>query len=738
MANEVSVKLVADITSALKSIESFQKEAVGSLKQVEKSTNQLKFLQGFELALEGGKIAAAALGKAFSNLKSVLDTSIKAASEQEDAIQKLNVALAIQDNYSEKTSKSLQDYSAELQKTSKFADEVILSGTALLESLGGLSEEGLKQGTQAAVDMASALGIDLNSAFTLVGKAAAGEVSTFSRYGVVVRKGADNTETFANTIAALNKQFGGAAAGQLNTYSGAVAQATNSFGDFTEEIGNLIIKNPVIIAGIKQLNTLFIDFGNVIKANAPVLRQLIVDGFLQIIKVVPLVISGLESIDSVITKITQGFLKFKGGVSAVLGFFAELTSSSDLAKEAIADSTATEIGGIEKQIDSLEKSRLERKKVIDQLQDYADGFVNSVNKQADALSKTTIKNNENIKNQISAVRELTEEEQKRFDSLAKSSGLFGLLTNSPEIKVTLADFSAKISKSLTDAEKQFTKSIVSITGSITKGAQGANELVSQGIGAVADVLLPGIGSAVTQIVNVLAQGPEKITELVNAFYDQIPIIIENIAKSIGPLISTIIQGLSEAIQYIIDNFPAIINDFLDGLIGVITNEKTISAFITAANKFAIALSIQAPTIAISFSTALIKEAPSIALAIATGTVDAIKEQFKTLGGLFGGGDGGGFLGGITGGIGSAIGSVGGILGFAEGGEIPQGFPNDSGIIRAQTGERVLDRETNEAFKQLVKSGGLQSNQPLTVILQVGEEQLAKSIFNINKAGFRVS
>lgn len=759
MANEVSVALVADITSALKSIESFQSEAVKSLKQVEKSTNQLKFLEGFELALNAGKIAADIFASGFNKIKGVLGDSIKAASEQEDAIQRLNVALATQGNFTEETSESLQRYSEELQKNSKFADEVILSNIGLLESLTSLNEDGLKAGAKAATDMAAALGIDLDTAFRLVGKAANGEVGAFSRYNIEVRKGADNAETFTNALAALNKQFGGAAAGQLNTYSGALAQANNSFGDLLEEVGNLIIKNPVIIAGINQATKLFIELSGLIKGNSDNLRILITDGFLSLVKVIPLVIESLSTLDYVFTNIATISIKFNSALKSITGFFAEINSSGavlnqtlgyisvkgkDLnqiinaqqnalkkaaaAQNEVSEAVSEEIYANNKQIESLENSKKVRGDIIKQVQALADGFVDSVNKQADALGKTAVKNNTAYKNQIASVRQLTEEEQKRFDNLSKGSGLFGLLTANPEIKITIADFSSQLNKSLSSSEKQIVSSFANIGASALKGTQGAIDLFSQGLSAVAETFLPGIGGAVSQIVSVLALGPEKVKQMLTEFFNAIPMIVENIifalleVQKILPdlilnTINGIIESLPEIIVALVENFilqtPRIINSLIAGL------PRLVTSFIS-----------DIPQIVQGFIKSFSENIPALVGQIGQGIVDAIKGAIGDIGG--------GIVSGVGGGVGGFVSSIGGALGFADGGEIPSGFPNDSGIIRAQSGERILDRETNEAFKQFVRNGGSSGQQQMTVILQVGEEQLAKALFNINRAGFRTA
>lgn len=202
--------------------------------------------------LSGIKTALAGIAGAFATAFAVREVT-EAAKIQENAINEINTALKLSGQFTRQASLDFQNFASTLQQNSVIGDEVILQNAALIQNLGKLSVEGLKPATQAALDMAAALKIDLRAAATLVGKAAAGEVSSFTRYGVVIEKGKTQAETFANTLAALNKNFGGAAAAQLNTYDGAISQLSNTWGDLKEEIGFLITTSPVVIGAFKVI-----------------------------------------------------------------------------------------------------------------------------------------------------------------------------------------------------------------------------------------------------------------------------------------------------------------------------------------------------------------------------------------------------------------------------------------------------------------------------------------------------
>jgi hypothetical protein len=206
---------------------------------------------GNALSVGAGVLGAALLAGAFRKLTGAVSDSINAANRQEDAINSLNIALKASGRFTEEASKDFQDYASSLQKASTFGDELILENAAIIQSLGQLDQQGLKRATKAAIDLSAALNIDLRSAATLVGKAAAGEVGSFSRYGVAIKKGKDNAETFARTLDLLEGKFGGAAAGKVDTTRGAYDQFSNSVGDLAEAFGRLITKNSFVLKAIK-------------------------------------------------------------------------------------------------------------------------------------------------------------------------------------------------------------------------------------------------------------------------------------------------------------------------------------------------------------------------------------------------------------------------------------------------------------------------------------------------------
>lgn len=189
-----------------------------------------------------------------------IEKSIDLSGIQEDAENAVNNALQATGRFSEQASQDIRDFASSLQQSSRFGDEVILNNAALIQSLGNLSTNGLQKATQAAADLAAGLQIDLRTASTLVGRAAAGEVGTFSRYGIAIETAATSSQTFANALDAINSRFGGRAAADVQTYSGAVDQLKNNYGDLLEVFGDFITGSNTIRNVISTIAQLINEF----------------------------------------------------------------------------------------------------------------------------------------------------------------------------------------------------------------------------------------------------------------------------------------------------------------------------------------------------------------------------------------------------------------------------------------------------------------------------------------------
>lgn len=222
-------------------------EASDDIKRVEGGFSRLKNAMG-----KGFLVATAAAAAGIALLVKTFKSAIAAAQVQEDAIKKLDTALNSLGPAAAGVSKRLQEYAAELQKVTRFGDEQIIQGQALIASFTK-NEEEIKKATVAALNLSAAIGTDLNAAFLLLAKAAAGETASLSRYGIILDKSIPASDKFAAVLKKINTQFGGFAAREVDTYSGAMQQASNAFGDLLEKLGFAITQNPTVVKGLTKI-----------------------------------------------------------------------------------------------------------------------------------------------------------------------------------------------------------------------------------------------------------------------------------------------------------------------------------------------------------------------------------------------------------------------------------------------------------------------------------------------------
>ncbi len=306
-----------------------------------------KSLDKFSTAFQTmtGFVGGAAIVGAFKSVtsaaaglfQSLVVDGVKAAQEQEDAIQQLNSALLITGRYSASTSQAIQDYASALQNTTKYADENIVSASALIQTLGNLNEEGLKKATKGALDLSAALGKDLNSAALIVGKVASGELGGLSRLGINLKETGDRAVDAARGLEAINQKFGGAAQGQLNTYSGAIARATNAYGENLEQVGNAIIKNRSLINVINAATDGFISFSKYLEANKSSFQSLVSNGLIYFVNGMSFAVSAVEA--AVI-----GFMKLEAASYPLRAAFAStfnlITGGFSAASKSVEESAA--------------------------------------------------------------------------------------------------------------------------------------------------------------------------------------------------------------------------------------------------------------------------------------------------------------------------------------------------------------------------------------------------------------
>ena len=122
---------------------------------------------------------------------------------------------------------SLKAYASGLQEITTYGDEAQLQALALVQQLANLDEDGLKKVLPGILDFSSAMGVDLQTAASLVGKTLGSTTNALSRYGIELDATAPQTQKLAALTDALTSKFGGAAEVAAKAGASSVKQLKN-------------------------------------------------------------------------------------------------------------------------------------------------------------------------------------------------------------------------------------------------------------------------------------------------------------------------------------------------------------------------------------------------------------------------------------------------------------------------------------------------------------------------------
>jgi phage-related protein len=192
-------------------------------------------VSGFASAGVAGA-ATAALGEVIKGLQ----WSVGAAGDSQQAFN--NLADAVNRSGTSWTSVEgkTRDYLSQLQRTTVYSDEA-LAGTVERLLTFGMTYDQAMTAAGAALDLAAAKHMDLQSAADLMGKAFMGNASILKRYGIEVEASKDSSVVFSEALAKVNEQFGGSAQAQAQTYAGIQERLKNATTDLGEKIGGILL-----------------------------------------------------------------------------------------------------------------------------------------------------------------------------------------------------------------------------------------------------------------------------------------------------------------------------------------------------------------------------------------------------------------------------------------------------------------------------------------------------------------
>lgn len=273
-----------------KALAEFSKNSGKNLSFTQQALATLTGFIGSQAVLKGFSLLQDAASMAWTELAKGIET----AAAEEAALTKLANSLQLTGKYTEETMRSLQAFTGEMESLTGVSDDVVASNLALLSTMTKLSGEGLMQAQKAALDLSSAMGMDLESATRLIGKGIEGNVGAFKKFGIEVQDSADKGQRFTNIMAALST-VSGASEANMKTFAGSVLGLKNSWGNLVEEFGRALTSNQAVMFAFSEVKNILDGLTSAAASNGDALRKGIAQGFIFVLESIEAVISGLNT-----------------------------------------------------------------------------------------------------------------------------------------------------------------------------------------------------------------------------------------------------------------------------------------------------------------------------------------------------------------------------------------------------------------------------------------------------------
>lgn len=288
-------------------------------KQAEESASNVGgfFKRAGEVAFGIGLQRAAA--ELFSFIKSGFTESIKAAQEQENAINKLSNSLITAGTFSEEAVNNFTKLADEIQRTTTVQDDAAISLFAYARNFTKTNEQAAALG-KAAVDLSAQLGIGLEEAAQQIGSTFSGVVPRGLAKTVDGLKSLNQEQLIAGAgLQLIADRFRGAGEREALTFSGAILQIKNSINSLLAEIGSLLTRSPAVLAVFNVIKESVIGFTNAVAefrgGNGDIFRPILESAInlgraLNATVVVPFQVTynGIKIIIDTLAQIVFGFL----------------------------------------------------------------------------------------------------------------------------------------------------------------------------------------------------------------------------------------------------------------------------------------------------------------------------------------------------------------------------------------------------------------------------------------------
>lgn len=353
---ELVVSLTAETSSLKAEMQSASKAVQTNTEKMEQavaefSKSSTKNVGFFESAMStmagvlGSQLVIGAFGMVKDGAAALAGEFMKgvdSANAEELALTKLANSLALSGNYTTEAMKSLADFTGEMESLTNIGDDVVAANLSILSSLTKLDAEGLKSAQRSAIDLSSAIGIDLESATRLVAKGVNGNTEAFKRYGIEVQEGANKSERLANIMSALSSTQG-SAAGATKTFDGTLTKMSNTWGNLVEGIATAVTKNEAVMGVLGMLSGMLDAVTADVQGNNDAYKKLVGEGLVMLLDGTAMVVTGLDAMIRIVETLFRDVQTVVNGVgyavTSLAGVFSETASvAAETFKEGMVDS----------------------------------------------------------------------------------------------------------------------------------------------------------------------------------------------------------------------------------------------------------------------------------------------------------------------------------------------------------------------------------------------------------------
>lgn len=228
----VTVNVVGDATRLNKTFD-----------QVEGKTRGFGSKMGSVLGAVGGVAAAQGI---FTFAKS----SVTAFTESEQSAVRLQSAFQKFPALNDSNIESFQKLNEQMAKKTRFDDDALASGQAVLGQFG-LTGAQVEKLTPLLADYAARTGKDIPSAADALGKAMLGKGRALAEIGIKFKDAGSTGANFDQVMTGLNSKVGGFAEKEGKTASGQAEILRNQFGELQEEVGSKLV--PILTSLAQKL-----------------------------------------------------------------------------------------------------------------------------------------------------------------------------------------------------------------------------------------------------------------------------------------------------------------------------------------------------------------------------------------------------------------------------------------------------------------------------------------------------